>query len=690
MPERASGLSAAGVDEPTVFRSLHAAYPDALLIVDGSGTIVLTNEAVESLLGYTSYELVGMNVDQLVPDAIRARHASYRKAYSENPRSRPMGTQMDLVAKRKDASEVMVEIALSPLRTNGVPLVVAAIRDIGTYPRVKQALLRAKYAETLALIGRDAVDAREPQVLLERVPLVAVEALEAAAAFVLLLGADRSSFRLASAAGPAIGQLGPPPLTCEAQTPAGQVLAQGSTVSVPDVNGSASFEMPAAWTDAGIRSFLGVPLFDRGRQMGVVLVLSTKPSRFGEDELRYVESLANMLAATLQRAQSEEALNHAQRLESVGQLTGGIAHDFNNLLTVIQGNLQVLQEAPSRADDQSQALIEAATRAAKRGAELTSKLLAFSRRQVLKPSEVDVSAMLNSLSNMLHRTLDQRIRIGVEVAGLPAVKADAGQLESALLNVAINARDAMPEGGMLKFSCDMLPSLPEPLKSDLDPGAPSDVPFVAISVEDTGGGMTDEVKERAFEPFFTTKGAGRGTGLGLSTVYGFAKQSKGTVAIASELGKGTTVTLYIPAAEVDALAASDDADSDLPLPGGLRVLMVEDDAEVRNVVRTFLEALGCQTTVCVNAEEALPLVTPGAPFDILLSDISLGPGMRGTELAALAQEAKPDLAVLLMSGFSQELLDADSSAPPSWELLRKPYGRDELKAALARVVASRP
>lgn len=402
-----------------------------------------------------------------------------------------------------------------------------------------------------------------------------------------------------------------------------------------------------------------------------------------------MESLANMLAATLQRAQSEEALGHAQRLESVGQLTGGIEHDFNNLLTVIQGHLQVLQEMPTHADVHSQGLIDAATRAAKRGAELTSKLLAFFRRQVLKPSEVDVSAMLGSLSNMLHRTLDQRIRIEVRPQDSPIVRADAGQLESALLNIAINARDAMPDGGMLRFACETLEVLPETLKADLDQDARPDVPFVAISVEDNGGGMTEEVKERAFEPFFTTKGAGRGTGLGLSTVYGFAKQSKGTVAIDSALGRGTRVTLYIPAAEVDAEPALEGVPTEATLPVGLRVLMVEDDPEVRAVIRTFLDALGCEATVCVNAEDALPLLSPGCRFDVLLSDISLGAGMRGTELAAQAQERLPELAILLMSGFSQELLDADSSSPPSWELLRKPYNRDELKAALARVVANR-
>lgn len=370
----------------------------------------------------------------------------------------------------------------------------------------------------------------------------------------------------------------------------------------------------------------------------------------------------------------------------MGQLTGGIAHDFNNLLTVIQGNLQVLDEMPSHSDTQSQSLIGAATRAARRGAELTSQLLAFSRRQVLRPSEVDVSALLQSLSGMLHRTLDQRIQIEVSADDSAVVRADAGQLESALLNVAINGRDAMPDGGTLRFSSRTLADLPEAIRRDLDADAPADVPFVAISVQDTGTGMTEEVKERAFEPFFTTKSTGRGTGLGLSTVYGFAKQSKGTVAIDSLPGSGTTVTLYIPSALEQSPMTADAAETAGTIPVGLSVLLVEDDAEVRAVVTAFLSALGCRSNACSSAEDALMVLSGDTSFDVLLSDISLGAGLRGTELAAIAQRQVPQLAVLLMSGYSAELLEADSSSPASWELLRKPYTREELRNALARAL----
>lgn len=198
--------------------------------------------------------------------------------------------------------------------------------------------------------------------------------------------------------------------------------------------------------------------------------------------------------------------------------------------------------------------------------------------------------------------------------------------------------------------------------------------------------MTEEVKERAFEPFFTTKSTGRGTGLGLSTVYGFAKQSKGTVAIDSLPGSGTTVTLYIPSALEQSPMTADAAETAGTIPVGLSVLLVEDDAEVRAVVTAFLSALGCRSNACSSAEDALMVLSGDTSFDVLLSDISLGAGLRGTELAAIAQRQVPQLAVLLMSGYSAELLEADSSSPASWELLRKPYTREELRNALARAL----
>jgi PAS domain S-box-containing protein len=673
-----------GLDEHTVFRALFSAYPDALLLVDTAGQIVLANPTATSLLGYELEELIGCNVDVLVPDSIRPRHAAYREAYGHAPRARPMGTQMELVAKRRDGSEVMVEIALSPLQGLGQPYVMAAIRGIGAYPRVRQALQRARYSEHLAQLGRLAVDARDPQLLLQQVPAIAAQALEVELAVVFLLESNQLELRVAGGVGLIPGEALGARVPNRIDTPPGFVLAHGRPVVIEDYRRESRFVVPTGYLEAGLVSAMAVPLSDRGRIIGSLAVRSRQAQRFGEDEQRFLESLANLLGTCLQRAQTEEALNHAQRLESVGQLTGGIAHDFNNLLTVIQGNLQVLEELPALAHDGvAQQLVGAAMRASRRGAELTGKLLAFSRRQVLQPNAVSVHALLHSLSDMLRRTLDQRIQIQVEVApDCPPVLADPGQLESALLNIAINARDAMLDGGSLRFSAAAAGVLPTELRPELDEGV-----YVCISVTDNGMGMSEAVKERAFEPFFTTKQAGRGTGLGLSTVYGFVKQSRGVVSLDSAPGEGTTIRLYLPVPADASAEAEGGEPGDGAVPPGLKVLMVEDDAEVRAVARNFLESLGCRVSPCASAEQALEQLTPDADFELLLSDIALGAGMRGTELARIAQERLPRLAVLLMSGFSAELLDADRESPADWELLPKPYSRGQLAQAIVRALS---
>ena len=681
----------AGLDESSVFRSIFGAYPDALLLVDAQGSIVLANPAADALFGYGDGELVGIGVDALVPDSIRPRHAEYRQAYARNPRPRPMGTQMDLVAKRRDGSEVMVEIALSPLHESQLPFVVVAVRGIGAYPRVKQALQRARYSEHVAQIGRLAVDTRDPQVLLRQAPALAAQALQVQAAALYLLEPDRSELRLIAGVGLMPGESVGTRLPNRPDTLAGLALASARHVAVADYRLEIRFPAPADCVAAGLASALAVPLSDKGRPVGVLSVASRQAQRFGDDEVRFLESFSNLLAAMLQRVQSEEALNHAQRLESVGQLTGGVAHDFNNLLTVIQGNLQVLEELPAIAgNEQARQLVAAAARASRRGADLTSKLLAFSRRLVLSPSRIEVPVMLKSLADMLRRTLDQRIRIEVDTpADCPPCHADAGQLESALLNIAINARDAMPAGGLLRFSCRFASTLPQELLDDFASDGTAPGGYVAIVLSDTGTGMPEEIREHAFEPFFTTKDRGRGTGLGLSTVYGFVKQSNGAVLLESALGAGTAVTLYIPTDLQQPPEAGEAMVRPETLPPGLKVMLVEDEAEVRAVAQRFLASLDCVVSSYPSAEEALQAMADGVEFDLLVSDVALGTGMRGTDLAREAQARRPGLAVLLVSGYSAELLDLNQAAPASWELLAKPYSRGELQAAMTSALAVR-
>jgi PAS domain S-box-containing protein len=677
--------TAARYDNPAVFQELFAAYPDALLLVDAGGTVMLANPAAHSLLGYGADDLAGLSVDELVPDAVRDRHAAYRSAYAQAPRSRPMGGQAELVAKRRDGSEVLVEIGLSPLVAEGMPFVVAAIRGVEAYPRVRQALRRARYSDHVAQFGRLAVSTRDPQRLIEQAPRVAAEAMQVPHAMVYQLESDHRHFRVASGVGLVAQQPLGTRLPNQADTLPGFVVAQGRPFVVVDAQHTLDFTISPWYLEAGLRSAMAVPLADRDRIMGVLAVRAGKDQRFGEEEVRFLESLASLLATGLQRAQSDEALSHVQRLECVGQLTGGIAHDFNNLLTIISGNLQAVQDMPPVCDHPpSREMIEAAARAALRAADLTRKLLAFSRRQVLQPETVDIARLLHSLADMLRRTIDQRIHIVVNVEhDCPPCEADRTQLESAVLNLAINARDAMPDGGTLTFTAHEPRGLPVGINAKS--ARPAGLRFVEIAVADTGIGMSKAVMERAFEPFFTTKEPGRGTGMGLSTVYGFAAQSGGTVCLSSTPGQGTTVSLHLPAL-LEQRRADGSPASTPSVPAGLRVLMVEDEAEVRAVVHAFLTAIRCQAVACSTAEQAWALLAAAGehemPFDLLLTDVALGPGMRGSELAVKARRLWPVMPVLLMSGFASDLL----GTPSEELLLRKPFDRDDLARAIAQAL----
>jgi PAS domain S-box-containing protein len=685
-----------------VFRGVLEAYPDGVLLVDAQGRVVLANAAAASLLGYAREALLGLSVEALVPDSVASHHAALRQGYARAPKSRPMGTDLELHAKRADGSEVMVEIALSPLHSLGHDYVVASLRGIGAYPRVRRAMQRARYNEFAVQLGRVAVDTLDPDELLQRMPATVQQALDADAVAVFLVMPGRLELRVASYSGAHAAEASDITYANRPDTLIGYVVAQRAPLLVPDFARERRFSVPARLLEAGAKSGIAVPLVDRGRVSGVLGAWSKQDRKFGEDELAFLESLATLLSTSLQRAQTESQLRHSQRLETVGQLTGAVAHDFNNLLTVIQGNLQLLADQPAVAGHAlSRQLVAAASRAGQRGAELTGKLLAFSRRQSLAPERVDPVAMLQSLAEMLRRTLGENIRVVAQTPALCAhCQVDALQLESALLNVAVNARDAMPDGGTILLRCGMGDA------PDVDLEGPQTLPaalaganardeshdpdkarrWVWLSVQDDGTGMTPEVLDRAFEPFFTTKAVGRGTGLGLSTVYGFVKQSQGQVLIDSVPGAGTTVTLHFPAigiAEANAAFEAGAVQASPMMHKGLHVLLVEDDEDVRGVAHSFLHSLGCEVVACDGAAAALAELARGDRFELLFSDIRLGEGIDGHELANLAVAHRPGIAVLLCSGFSRYLDGDADGAALRWPMLRKPYDREALAQAIA-------
>jgi PAS domain S-box-containing protein len=379
-----------------------------------------------------------------------------------------------------------------------------------------------------------------------------------------------------------------------------------------------------------------------------------------------------------ERMELEHRLAQSQKLEAIGQLTGGIAHDFNNLLTVIIGNADALSEDLA---DQQQVLplVEMIRAAGERGAALTSHLLAFARRQALEPKTVRPDELIDGMRNLLRRTLGENIELDVlHAADLAQVSVDPAQFESALLNLCINARDAMPKGGklMIETSNVVLDQHYADQRADVVPGA-----YVRIAVSDTGTGMSAADVARAFDPFFTTKPRGKGSGLGLSMVYGFTKQSGGHVAIYSELGHGTVVTLYLRQAQGKAEVIRE-LEQEATASQGERILMVEDDDLVRTHALRLLESLGYSVTAARTGPEAPEVLRNDVPCDLLFTDVIMPGGMTGPQLAAAARALRPRLPVLYTSGYTENAIVHHGRVDPGVNLLHKPYRRPELAAKI--------
>ena len=389
----------------------------------------------------------------------------------------------------------------------------------------------------------------------------------------------------------------------------------------------------------------------------------------------------NQRALTLQ--QTADALRQAQKMEAIGQLTGGIAHDFNNLLQVVSGNLQLLQKEIA-GNDRAGRRVANAQSAVARGAKLTSQLLSFGRRQPLEPKVVNIGRLLSGMDEMLRRSLGEAIEIETVVAGgLWNTLIDPGNLENAIVNLAINARDAMQGSGKLTIETGnaWLDEAYVRAHPEVEAGQ-----YVVLSVTDTGSGMPPEIAARAFDPFFSTKAEGHGTGLGLSMVYGFAKQSRGHVKIYSEVGHGTTVKLYLPrvAQSEDLLAAIERS----PVTGGNEtILVVEDDAEVRATAIEMLGELGYRVLKAHDAASALHIIESGLSIDLLFTDVVMPGTLKSPELARKAKERQPHIAVLFTSGYTENAIVHGGRLDADVDLLPKPYAREALARKVRQVLA---
>jgi PAS domain S-box-containing protein len=434
---------------------------------------------------------------------------------------------------------------------------------------------------------------------------------------------------------------------------------------------------------AGELNFIRITIFnasDRRRYERQLMEARRAAEKTGADlqdlnahlEVRVAEAIEERLKA-------EAALRQAQKLEAVGQLTGGIAHDFNNMMAVVLSGLSLIERRLARGDTDVAPWIAAAREGADRAVALTQRLLAFSRQQALSPRPLAANRLIADMSDLLRRTLGEGVRLETRLApDLWFVHADANQLENAIINLAVNARDAMPDGGHLTI---------ETMNVDLDERGAAEVEAIAgehvmLAVTDTGAGMSPETASRAFEPFFTTKGAGKGTGLGLSQVFGFVKQSGGHVSISSVPGQGTCVKVILP--RFQGILSEEDPEAVLEaIPAGRSevILLVEDDVQVRHLFEAMLRDFGYVVLSAANGVDALALLGIRSDVRLMLTDVVM-PGMNGQQVAEVARRRHPDLKVIYMTGYSREAIEADDLSDPDVMLLSKPITPERLAGSV--------
>jgi len=468
-----------------------------------------------------------------------------------------------------------------------------------------------------------------------------------------------------------------------------EVVGQNVKMLMPEPYRAEHDDYIANYVTTGVRKIIGIGREVSGRRKdGTIFPLHLSVSEFEADGRRFFTGMLHDISdrKLVEEAlrESERRLAQSQKMEAVGQLTGGIAHDFNNLLLVISGNLELLE--PHLASDDSRALLKEARDAAALGSKLTDQLLTFARRRHMDTQIIQLNDLVVGITDMLRRTLGEHITLSTSLAReVWLTRADPGQFQSAIINLAVNARDAMPQGGKLVVETRnvVLDEEHADFQPELRPGE-----YVQLSISDTGIGMRPEVRDRAFEPFFTNKQKGRGTGLGLAMVYGFVKQSGGHVTIYSEFGHGTTINLYLPRA--DGGSVTDAADKDRihsDARARKTVLVVEDDERVRRLTVKRLKSIGYRVLEASDGPMALEILRGSDAVDLVFTDLIMPGGLSGREVARRAREMKPGLKVLLTSGYAEELVHGDDLQRERLKVLRKPYLQAELVMALREILA---
>ena len=615
-------------------RALRDTIVDGLIVIDVDKRIRSVNRAAERIFGYRAEEVMGRNVGILMPCEERAEHDAHVDRYLETGEARIIGRGREVTGERKDGSSFPMSIYVGEMRFAGERRFLGVVRDLSdSYRRDETLRSHEEMLHSIAanLPGSVFRGGFSPE--------------------------GRISFPFASDGLKRVFALDPAALKAEPDTLLRAVRDSDRAGWLAALEASArdltplDHQMRVCGDDGVERWMHAIARPVRGTDGGVLW--------------------SGLALDVTDRQTAQAELHQAQKMEAVGQLTGGMAHDFNNLLAVLSMDLEEL-EALTPPQDERRALIDEARETERLAAELTERLLAFARKQPLNPRTIEPAGLLVGTAELLHRTLGGAIRIDYSEPGERwCATVDPVQLENAVINLAINARDAMPDGGTLTIFVRnaTLDEVAEP-----PPGA-----YVCIEVSDTGTGMPPDVVERAFEPFFTTKELGQGTGMGLSMVYGFVKQSSGHIAIDSRPGAGTTVRLYFPRTHATADESHlGTARSTAPLDR-CRVLYVEDHPQLRARTEARLAGMGLSVVSAPDGRAALDLLDRGERFDLLFTDVVMPGGVDGIRLAAAARRLLPGIRILYTTGYADDERLRDAAGAPGAALLRKPFARSALR-----------